>query len=275
MNSKINELPKPRQRKLRLSQIRTDPFTFQPRSVDLDHGHVVTLAKVVADGRQLDRMRVRQDEDGSFTVLDGHHSYAAYRQADWKQAVPVLVYECSIAEGQLIAAKENSKARLQMTDDERRDWAWKLTCEQSDLSKKRVATTCSVGEATVGRMRKVKRQLDKAGKALPDGWKSALQAQNGSDEKEWDDDARAAWLEAAHEKLKEGIARHIVQYSVNHPELVMEVVAEVMGTDRFRLGAEHLGFLEGEVDDITGEFTPASKLFGDEIDQDHCGSIPF
>lgn len=255
MTNQNNHLPKPTTRQLKLTCINTDPATFQPRSINLNHGHVKELARVVRDGRTLDPIRVRVADDGSYTVLDGHHSFAAYQSAGWRKVIPAQVYHCSVAEGQQIALMENTKCRLQMSSTEKRDNAWGLTCNQPKLSRKRVSKICDVSTATVSRMRKVRETLVKNEQTFPSSWKAAQMTAQGNDMTQWTENQRDEWRQAAFAKLKERIARDIAQYSANDPELVLEVVQEVMGEDHFSKGADYLGFHEGEVDEYTGEFT--------------------
>lgn len=271
MTNELNDIPDPAPRKLRLKNIHAEPSMFQPRSVELDHGHVADLAKVLSTGRALDPLHVRIVGDGSFTVLDGHHSLAAYREAGWTNTVPVLAYNCSIAQGQRIAARENSKARLQMTDAEKRDWAWRLTVEQPELPRSQVSHLCNVGTATVSRMRRVLKSLRVAEVDPPATWRAAQIAAEGDKPSEWSEDQRKEWRKAAFAKLKRNIARDIVQYSVNDPVLVLEVVQEAMGKSRFATGAEYLGFHEGEIDEYTGTFTPSEEAPDDGEDD----SAPF
>jgi ParB-like chromosome segregation protein Spo0J len=259
MTSENMSLPKPKGQRLQLGKINTDPATFQPRSIEIDHGHVAELARVARDGRPLDPIRVRVAEDGSYTVLDGHHSFAAYHEAKWQKAIPALVYSCTVAEGQQIALMENTKSRLQMSSTEKRDGAWRLTYEQPELSRSSVAEVCDVGTATVGRMRQTREKLNAADQDFPRSWKAAQMLANGNALKDWSDDEREEWRLAEFAKLKERIARDIAQYSAKHPELVLDVVQEIMGPNRFAMGAEYLGFHEGEVDEYTGEFTLKSR----------------
>ncbi|WP_400085807.1 ParB/RepB/Spo0J family partition protein [Yoonia sp. R78084] len=259
MTKDYNKITKPVQRKLRLKKLHVEPSKFQPRSIELDHGHVADLVRVLATGKALDPLHVRSVGDGSFTVLDGHHSFAAYREAKWRGAVPALVYSCTVAEGQQIAARENSKARLQMKDEEKRDWAWRLTVEQAELSRTQVSQLCNVSPATVSRMRRVLKRLNDNEIDTPKSWKAAQIAVEGKAQGEWSEEQQEEWRQAAYAKLKQNIARDIVQYSEHDPELVLEVVQEIMGNSRFATGAEHLGFHEGEINDFTGEFTPANQ----------------
>lgn len=169
------------------------------------------------------------------------------------------MYRCTVAEGQQIALMENTKSRLQMTDAEKRDGAWRLTCDQPELSRSRVAKLCGVGSATVGRMRKARETLKKSGQDFPRSWKAAQVKAQGNELTEWTDDERQEWRQAAFAKLKHCIARDIVQYSANNPELVLEVVQEIMGRDRFATGAEWLGFHEGDINEHTGVFSPKER----------------
>lgn len=257
--SKSRSLPTPKSAKVRLDQIQADPISFQPREGGIDHGHVATLTKVLENGNPLDPIKLRRNDESGYTVLDGHHSFEAYQRSGWSNPVPALVYECTVEQGQLVSMEDNAKARLQMTAHDRKDWAWRLTCNQRELSIQKVATLCAIGTATVSRMRAVRNDLEKGDVHLPENWRAARIAHTGHDPCEWTQDMRDEWREEAFEKLKQKIAAPLAVYGRSNPDLVLEVVHEVMGQDRFRLGAECLGFFEGEIDEYTGEFTRADS----------------
>ena len=260
MTRNTSGLHTPARRNLHVGMIRTDPDTYQPRSFGLDHGHIAELNKKLATGAPLDAIRVRQEADDSFTVLDGHHSLAAYIKTKWQKRVPALVYDCTEQEGQLIAVEENAKSRLQMSHKDKSDWAWKLTCEQPELSKATVAKSCGVGTTTVRRMRAVRDELLSRGAILPASWGAALRLNSGAEKKEWTEEERDEWEQAAHDKIRRNIAAHIVPYMSDHPGLVVGVLRTIMGDNQFARGAEDIGYFEGWFEEDTGAFTLADPL---------------
>lgn len=242
MSKENNALLKPKATRIALSKIRTDEETYQPRSGGLRPDHVAALTKPIEQGNDLDRIHLKKEVDGVYIVLNGHHSFAAYRKAGRKGVIPAYVYECTVAEGQIIAIRENAKKRLQMDNDERLNWAWKLTCEQRQISKSSVAKECGVGPATVGRMRTVLKELEEKNEELPIGWWDARELNKGS-RKEWTDEEREERLEAAKEHLHERIGRELWQVAKRDPEAAMEVVHKIFGDYRFSRGCDHLGYI--------------------------------
>lgn len=256
---------------MKLEKITTNPAVFQPRQDGINHGHVSNLTATLKRGDVLDPISVRKQEDGTFVVLDGHHSLEAYHQARWKRSVPVLVYACTEAEGKLVAIRENSKHRLQMADEDRSDWAWELTCEQRALSKAEVSQLCNRSTSTVGRMRPVRDKLEAAGRELPKTWKKAQRACRDVDEGEFDEDREAQWREDAIAKIKEQISGAISPYAQWKADVVIEAVWDILGDNRFRRGLEYFGFHEVDIDELDGTVTLLDDLRGampDDLDED-------
>ena len=272
MKSNINALAKPKRTAVKLEKITTDPAVFQPRQDGLNHGHVANLKATLKRGDALDPIRVRRQEDGTFVVLDGHHSLEAYQQARWGRGVPVLVYTCTEAEGQLVAIRENSKHRLQMTDEDKSDWAWRITCEQEGLSKAEVSRICNRSPATVGRMRQTREKLKAAGIELPDTWAKAQRSCRDVDMGEFDEGRQEEWRLHTIAKIKEQISGAISPFAQWNPEVVLEAVWEILGEDRFRTGLGWHGFREVEVCEITNTVT----LLDDNLDDgDDETEVPF
>ena len=271
MSIKNREICKPKRAAVKLYKITTDPRVYQPRQDGINHGHLTNLVAILKRGDELDPISVRKTENGQLVVLDGHHSLEAYRLTRWHQSIPVLVYTCSEAEGQLVAIRENSKHRLQMTDEDRSDWAWRLTCQQPTLSKTEVSRICNRSTSTVGRMRPVRDKLLEADVVLPQTWKAAQRACREVDHGEFDEDRAAQWREDTIAKIREQISGAISPFAQWNSDIVLEAVWLILGENRFRLALEQLGFHEGDIDPFTGEFMPADQATPDnEIeDADH------
>lgn len=241
----------------------------------MNHGHVSNLKAALKRGDVLDPISVRKQEDGMFVVLDGHHSLEAYQQAHWERGVPVLVYACTEAQGQLVAIRENSKHRLQMADEDKSDWAWRLTCEQPGLSKAEVSRICNRGPSTIGRMRPVRDKLLAAGVELPTTWRKAQRACRDVDDGEFDEDRATQWREDTIAKIKEQISGAISPYARWNADVVLEAVWVILGDTRFRTALEDYGFREVDV----CEFTDTVTLLDDDLrgasDDDDEAQQPF
>lgn len=255
MRNKSKDLTKPRKASVRIEKITVDPAVYQPRRDGINHGHVSNLKATLGRGQVLDPISVRQRSDGMYVVLDGHHSFEAYHQAQWDRGVPVSVYDCTEAEGQLVAIRENSKHRLQMADEDRSDWAWRLTCEQPELSKAQVSQICNRSTSTIGRMRPVRETLLAAGVELPETWRMAQRACKNVDGGEFDEDRAAQWREDTIAKIKEQISGAISPYARWNADVVLEAVWNTLGDNRFRLGLEYHGFREVFINEYTEDVT--------------------
>jgi hypothetical protein len=137
---------------------------FQPRELDgrwtEDERHIETLAAVIGSPERpsyLDPMTIWWGGDRWY-VIDGHHRLVAYDRVKVRKALPVHVFEGSLEEAMAEAARSNSKDRLVMRQEDKLNFAWKLTLT-TKLSKARVAEACGAGERTVANMRTTRDRL--------------------------------------------------------------------------------------------------------------------
>lgn len=167
-------------------QVRHESIIFAPGSSEK---HVRGLATIVRQGRALDPIKVVAFGDEWFLV-DGHHRIEAYHRAGWVQEVPVEAIQSSLSGmdrvkwAAQISASENGKNRLNISDADRCDAAWRAVVLDHG-SKSKTAKDFGVSETTVASMRKTKRTLMDLGEVselTSYGWRNALWNANRREE---------------------------------------------------------------------------------------------
>lgn len=248
---------KPTKRLVYLKDISCRPEVFQFRHVEADEYHVGILAEVPLSGNALDPIAVWSNPaTAELIVIDGHHRYAAYRQAEWSRKVPVLVYSCSLDDARLLALKENSKTRLTLTQQERSDAAWRLVCHGPETYSKRVtAQVTGVSERTVATMRKTYRALKEiyeGGVLLPSCWADALREAQGRDcgeRREYTEEEREAMIEEKARELDDKIGKALGFMASHQIEAALRVVAKRLGRQGLRdLFDEYRDELDEDID---------------------------
>ena len=109
-------LKQPKVTQVSLSTITIDTDTFQFRDEDLTEYHVEELRSQLRPREPLDALTLWQcPNTNALIVLDGHHSFEAYKRFGWSSKVPARVHTCSLKDARKLALTENAKARLPMT----------------------------------------------------------------------------------------------------------------------------------------------------------------
>src|SRR6516165_6213344 len=129
---------------LPLSQISKRTAVFQPRSLagnlSEDEEFIRGLMKVLktTNGKPLDPITVWYG-GRRFYVIDGHHRLDAYKRHHGKAhvSIPCVEFKGTLVEAMELAGQANHKNKLQMTEDDRMNFAWRLVCT-SELTAKRV-----------------------------------------------------------------------------------------------------------------------------------------
>lgn len=154
-----------RKARLKVDDITTKESLFQPRE-GLNEEHVETLRRIRKDGRELDHILVIQV--GPLTVLlDGHHRLEAYRRHPAVDlCIPVEFFAGSLEEALDAAGEANTRARLQMTAEERQNFAWRRTVLGIG-SIKQVSRVAGVSERSVTTMRQVRDRIANGGGPMP------------------------------------------------------------------------------------------------------------
>lgn len=222
-------------RTLPLVEIDTDFDRFQFRIVEVDYGHVEELKGHYKRKAKIPPITVWQDpEDEVFYVLDGHHRFTALQQLQRKK-VSVRVFQGSYEEARLMCLRENAKAQLPMSPEERQNAAWQLTqavYEDGEwaYSKKRISETCGTSERTVATMRSTYKQLQEADAIIPEwSWRAALLSLKRLDAVDYTDEDRDAWVEAETGKLDEAIGKHLSLMLAKCPQAAFNVLATRLG----------------------------------------------
>ena len=250
----LHEVPLPPVAAVPLRALRVNAKEFSPRHNELDRPHVNKLASVLRDGRQLDPLTIwQQAQGGAMIVIDGHHRHAAYVARRWPKPVPVRVYRGSRAMALRLAAQENGKLRLPLTNTEKLDWAWRIVREAgdaraaaemtpdgkelADLSQQDIAAMAGVGKSTVINMRKAYRLFEEqddlamaGGYIAPTGsWRQDQRAINGSDMTTWTEQQVQEWRTQAVAELTDKLAPALKRHLNNRPDVIAEALATVLG----------------------------------------------
>lgn len=174
--------------RLPMSSIKQATGLFQPRYDSIAYapgrsdGHVKGLARIVRAGRDLDPVTVVALGNEWFLV-DGHHRLAAYAEAGrgGDYAVPVRI-ENSDLRGQArldwaiaLSFADNQKSRLNISDADKADGAWRAVASGAEGSKRDLAATFGVSESTIANMRRVCGEIEEAGgdQHMLMSWRSA------------------------------------------------------------------------------------------------------
>lgn len=148
-------------------------------------------AKSAPDGT-LDAITVWWDGKG-WACIDGHHRLDAYRQVgtDKGDVIRVEVFEGTLEAALARAAATNTRNKLQMSNAERSNAAWRIVAATS-LSKSAQAQAAGVSERLVAMMRAAKKSLEDGGNSdlMDMRWETARKLARGESAAEggWTDD---------------------------------------------------------------------------------------
>lgn len=154
-----------RKTRIKVDDVTTKESLFQPRE-GLTEDHVEALRRIRKDGRELDHILVIQV--GPQTILlDGHHRLEAYRRHPTADAsIPAEFFAGGLEEALDAAGEANTKMRLQMSAEERQNFAWRRTVLGIG-SIKQVSRVAGVSERTVTTMRQVRDRIASGGGPTP------------------------------------------------------------------------------------------------------------
>jgi hypothetical protein len=139
--------PQPAKRPAWLSvrSIKQHPAVFQHRrpAKHASDAHVRALVSVVNTSGTLEPVTVWWDGK-AWACVDGHHRLAAYAKAGKGTAdVPVQVFDGTLEEALVLAARTNTKDKLPMSRAEKSNAAWRLVLT-TPLSKATLAEAAGV-----------------------------------------------------------------------------------------------------------------------------------
>jgi hypothetical protein len=163
---------------------------------------------------------------GRYFLIDGHHRLAAYEAADWKDPIPVKVFEGSLEQARIAALESNHEDKLPLARVEKSNGAWRLVAEGFDLSIQRTAVLGQVSVTTVKTMRNQLRRITEAGEdPLWMDWERARQWPDGSP---YDPDEPESWCELKVKELAERILKSGLATEMGkHPVLFVEALRQI------------------------------------------------
>lgn len=147
----------------------------------------------------------------------------SYRRTGARKPVPVSYFKGSVAQAVLAAGQANSKAKLQMTEEERMNFAWRFVVadagkDQPEFSKKELSESASVSERTVANMRAAAKVLGDEVDSYA-SWREAQMAAKGKEGRELTEEERQEWKEAQAGKWAGHLAKHFGAKLANNPEI--------------------------------------------------------
>lgn len=252
MNTTKQGINRPRKAHVRLTELTTDPDTFQFREQEVDPRHVDELVDVLKAGKELDPMVAwKRDIDGRLIVIDGHHRLAALLKAGANGKVRIEVHTCSREDARLLALNENAKARLQMSPAEKASAAWRLVCDESGYSKAQIAKATGVSTSTVANMRNVRKQLEVSNEEIPLNWVQArvLARAKGHQPIELTEDEREELIKARAKALDDKVGKLIGDMGERQLEAVRLMLEWRLGQKTTFL-ADYWRGAGGEDDDL-------------------------
>ncbi len=145
---------------LPMRRVKMRPEVFQHRSPVQyqSDDHVRDLAD---SAKRMDLEAITVWWDGKYwTVIDGHHRIHGYIHANrGEKPIPVEVFEGTPLQALVRAAAANSKPKLQMTQTERANAAWRLVIMGESMTKAEQADAAKVSPRLVATMRSAKLSL--------------------------------------------------------------------------------------------------------------------
>lgn len=211
---------------------------FQHR--ELEEKHLGDLARVIRQvGRFDPLLLIRVGNEA--VLIDGHHRIEACRRAGITEPVPVVWFSGTVDEAVLEAGRSNSKAKLQMTKDQRTNYAWRLV-RLGGYSKSQIVEASVTSDGTVATMRKALKVLGEEAHGI-DRWWEARAKYKGTlgDDPEWDEDRIEALAESYAERLTKAFAMKLV----NNPTVAARAFEMHFGR-RFDDLVEEMGGRSGE-----------------------------
>lgn len=229
--------------KLPITGIRRLPNLFQPRGLEEDERHISELVRALTGREALDPVLLIQVGADAY-LMDGHHRCAAYEQAGVVVAVPVQYFNGSLEEAVLEAGRANSKAKLPMTPQQRQDYAWRLVL-MGTFSKAQEMEASSVGEGSVARMRRAKKELGESASDYPT-WAKARRAWQGAQD-ELSPEDREAWKEEEAQRLADRMSKHLgANKLARNPEITARALEICLGRKTKEVVRELADYLEDD-----------------------------
>ncbi|SAL81041.1 ParB/RepB/Spo0J family partition protein [Caballeronia telluris] len=194
-----------------LNKLLVCPKAFQMRHVDPKTktgvsvpAHVTKLAERLDKEADLDPILVLPISYNRFIIIDGFHRAAAYKRK-MRQTIPAVIFTGTPSEAKRTAIKENAKAKLELTSQEKTAYLWTLVKERplDDHGKRWTLKMC--GEASDRSQRLAETMnayLERCkahSKEIPEYWKGG----SWNEGEDWDGEKVSKSVKELGDKLKE------------------------------------------------------------------------
>lgn len=202
--------------RLPLSAIGRIPELFQYRRLTTyqSEPHIKNLAAAIRNtGGPLAPILIYWTGEG-WTCVDGFHRLEAYVEAEWAKGEPVpvrpLPADCSIDDALACGLGNNSRDKLPMSRAEKTEAAWRLVVGTA-LSKSKIVRAAGVADGSVGRMRRIHKELRERHpeRDLSElSWRNAQRLAEGASDQnvDWDNEIEKEGQEMA-VKLRKAIGQ--------------------------------------------------------------------
>jgi hypothetical protein len=159
---------------LDLADIKESEEVFQQRGNSLtfapgySEDHIRYLCKCLGSGEKLDPVSIIAF-GSHWYLVDGHHRLEAYRRRGIATSIPVRALKSDLRGEERISwaveqsVSENRKNRLNLSNSDRLDAAWRGTLRDTKRSKKEAADLYGVGTTSIASMRSSARKLREEG----------------------------------------------------------------------------------------------------------------
>lgn len=238
--------------RLPLDKISLLPELFQPRGIGkgLDDQHVETLARAIRHSEAktpfppLLVLRVGKQN----YLVDGHHRYEAHKRMTPAAAVPVKFFIGTPQQAVIASGKSNTPARLQMTAQQRMDYAWRLV-KMECYSREETRRAASVSPRTVNYMRSVLNELGADAQEY-ESWFRAREAAagRGGGRRDMDPEQVQEWLEQESLRWADKFAKALGTKMANNPELAAMALHKHLGRKAGDVARYLQGILGDEIE---------------------------
>lgn len=227
-------------------------FQWRLREENLrdDEKHTEELTRIVREHqRPLEPILVTVIGSG-FYVVDGHHRLEAYKAANWQKFIPVSYFEGDVRQAQLEAFRLNSKNRLPMTRDDKREAAWRLL-KEGGRTQQAIADETTVSLRAVSTMSHILKKYGDKARELT--WRRALSLRWHEEDlyAKGEDD----WQERKVQKMAKQLLKNLSKDAHRYPDLLARAF-QIINDDLARGLFAGLDTLYSEVeleDDPEGE----------------------
>ncbi|MEY9196455.1 ParB N-terminal domain-containing protein [Sinorhizobium sp. CCBAU 05631] len=202
---------------------------FQIRDTTVNERHVSDLVKLLSIHGTIDPIRVWRC-GGAVIVIDGHHRLEAFRRWNRRAPVPVKFFKGTVDDAIRFAETANNQINLQLTYQERADYAWKLVVhadELGKLSKAQLIARTTISKGTIDTMRKAARELGVRARQIRSWYEAHQEWKHGQGED--DREYNSSWQEAEAMKMVDRLGDEFGKMLAKRPEITAKAFRHILG----------------------------------------------